>query len=339
MLMTEKIGLSIIIPVYNAENWIAPTVEHIQRALGLSIFDAEIIIVNDGSTDRSVERARAIPVVNKAPIRVFDQKNTGRYLARKTGVGYAKKDNILFVDSRVYIDEKSLSYLASQLQETPRQIWNGHVNIDKKGNIFARFWDAIVCIAWRKYFRHPRRTSYTIDEFDFYPKGTGFFYVPKDLLVEAMSYFEQTTNDLKFSSDDTLLIRYLIKQLPINLSPEFSCLYHGRSNLKGFLKHAYNRGQFFIDGFLRPGTRFFFPLLLILVASIAVLIAFVLWPLYVSTLIIGGAIVFTVALLIGALFLGVTAHDALSLAVLGVPFACIYLIGLWRGVLRRVKRQ
>lgn len=338
-LTMKKIGLSIIIPVYNAENWITPTVEHIQRALHSAAFDAEIIIVDDGSSDASAERAHAIPATKKLPIRVYEQKNAGRYLARKVGVSHAAKDNILFVDSRVYVDEGSLEYLASELQKTSRQLWNGHVNIDKKGNIFARFWDAIVCIAWRKYFRHPHRTSYTLAEFDYYPKGTGFFYVPKELLVEAMSYFEKTTNDLKFSSDDTLLIRYLIKQLPINLSPEFSCLYHGRSNLKGFLKHAYNRGQFFIDGFLRPGTRFFFPLLLVLVASIAVVGAFVMWPLYVGALLVGGAVVFAFALLVGALILGVTAYDAISLAVLGIPFACIYLCGLWRGVFRRLKRQ
>ena len=79
-----------------------------------------------------------------------------------------------------------------------------------------------------------------------------------------MNYFEKNTNDIEFSSDDTLLIRYLAKDKNINLSPEFSCSYNGRSTFKGFLKHAFNRGQFFVDGFLRPGTRFFYPLLLIL---------------------------------------------------------------------------
>ena len=335
----KPIGLSIIIPVYNAKDWIMPTVEHIQQALRWAAFDAEIIIVDDGSSDGSGGQARKIATTDRLPVRVFEQKNAGRYLARKVGVEHASKENILFVDSRVFVDKESLAYLATQLQETSRQLWNGHVNIDKKGNIFARFWDAIVCIAWRKYFRRPHRTSYTLVEFDYYPKGTGFFYVPKDLLLEAMDHFEQTTSDLKFSSDDTLLIRYLIKQLPINLSPEFSCLYHGRSNLKGFLKHAYNRGQFFIDGFLRPGTRFFFPLLLVLVASVATIVVFLLWPLYTGTLIVAGAVLFVICLFIGGLLLGVTFYDALSLAILGIPFACIYLAGLWRGVFRRLLKR
>ncbi|HSW92106.1 MAG TPA: glycosyltransferase family 2 protein [Candidatus Saccharimonadales bacterium] len=335
----RNIGLSVVIPVYNAEAWIKPTVEHIIAALSGSQFDAEIIIVDDGSTDESAKNAEQLKTPKEVDLQVIRQENRGRYLARKHGVEKAKYENILFIDSRVFIDKGALTFLHDQLKNDSDQIWNGHVNIDKKGNIFARFWDAIVCIAWRKYFRHPKTTSYGLKEFDFYPKGTGFFYVPKKRLVAAMEYFESQTNDLKHSSDDTLLIRFLIKEKDIHLSPEFACLYHSRSTFQGFLKHAYNRGQFFIDGFLRPGNRFFIPLLLVLALSVCLVMSLFLMPTTTLWILLGGATLLVAGLFFGALVFGVILPDAFSLAILGIPFALVYGAGLWRGVIRMITRK
>lgn len=334
----RKIGLSIIIPLYNAKDWIVPTINCLVDSLELADFDAEIIVIDDGSKDGSAEMTQTARIPNNVTFKLIKQANTGRYLARKRGVDASSKQNILFVDSRVFVDKGSLPFLYEKLKDNTDQLWNGHVNIDKKGNIFARFWDAIVCIAWRKYFRRPRTTNYGIKDFDYYPKGTGFFYVPKKRLLAAMDYFEKTTNDIRNSSDDTLLIRYMNERQDIHLSPEFSCLYHGRSSLKGFLKHAYGRGRFFIDGFLRPGTRFFVPLIAILALSVFVVVALVAWPMLTAQVLVVGALLLVAGLFIGALILGVTVADSFALALLGVPFSIVYLAGLWRGVSRRLVR-
>jgi glycosyltransferase involved in cell wall biosynthesis len=333
------IGLSVIIPVYNAEQWMQPTLEKLDAALALASFDAEVIVIDDGSTDKSAANARQVKLKSGAKLEVISQPNRGRYLARKTGVERATKDNILFLDSRVFVGERSLKYLSEQLADDSDQIWNGHVNIDKQGSMFTRFWDAIVCIAWRRYFRHPKQTQYGIKDFDYYPKGTGFFYVPKVRLRAAMDYFEKTTNDINHSSDDTLLIRYMNERQMINLSPQFDCLYHGRTNMKSFFKHAYHRGEFFIDGILRPGTRFFLPLLAVLGASVCIIPLLLLWPIYTVLFLSVAAVLLMFGLFIGALILGVELADAASLAILGVPFAGVYLGGLWRGVFRKLIKQ
>ena len=334
----KKMGLSVIIPVYNSKEWIGPTLNHLFTALQSTRFDAEIIVVDDGSTDGSADAVRSITTPKQIPVVLIEQENTGRYIARKNGVSAASKENILFVDSRVYVDEGALKYLESELKVNPDQIWNGHVNIDKKGNIFARFWDAVVGVAWRRYFRKPKRTSFGIEDFDYYPKGTGFFYVPKKRLLAAMRYFEKHTNDLRHSSDDTLLIRYLAERQAINLSPQFSCLYHGRSNLKGFLKHAYFRGQFFIDGFLRKGTRFYYPLLAVLVGSITGAVLLSLFLPGSLLIVLALAVVFISVLFIGAIVLGVSVADAAALSILSLPFAVVYLAGLWRGFFRKLAK-
>ena len=333
----RKIGLSVIIPVYNSENWIEPTLQKLDVALKQASFDAEVIVVDDGSTDQSAARARQVVLTSSASLEVISQPNQGRYLARKAGIERATKDNILFVDSRVFVGERSLKYLHKQLLESPDQIWNGHVYIDKEGSVFTRFWDAIVVIAWRRYFRNPRPTQYGLKDFDFYPKGTGFFYAPKERLLAAMEYFEATTNDLKHSSDDTLLIRFMNERQDIHLSPEFDCLYHGRTDGKSFLRHAYHRGEFFVDGFLRPGTRFFVPLLGVLLLSVLLVGALIAWPLGALLVVLIGAVLFMLGLFLGALLFGVEPADAGSLALLSVPFAVVYLMGLWRGVARKVQ--
>ena len=340
--MVKPLQLAIVIPVYNSAGWIVPTLEHILVALNTTHFDAEIIIVDDGSTDKSVGEISGYIKKHKGdktPIRLIKQENSGRYLARKKGVLATEKDFILFIDSRVFIHKEALAYLESQLGTDPNQLWNGHVVIDKKGNLFARFWDAIVCIAWRRYFKKPTRTHYGLADFDYYPKGTGFFFVPKRWLIEAMDHFEENTNDVRFSSDDTLLIRYLVTKSDINLSPEFSCLYHGRSTLKKFLTHAYSRGQFFIDGFLRPGTRFFYPLIGVLILSVialvGVIISAVAWPIVTACGVLLVALSAIVMIFIASVALGIVWQDALALALLSIPFTFVYLAGLWRGVIRK----
>jgi hypothetical protein len=130
----------------------------------------------------------------------------------------------------------------------------------------------------------------------------------------------------------------MIERQEIHLSPEFSCLYHGRSTFIGFLKHAYNRGQFFIDGFLRPGTRFYLPLLGVLVLSVVAVGLLLAYPLTALVWLGASLGVFILGLFFGAIFFGVIVADAFALAALGVPFAVVYLAGLWRGVARKIVR-
>lgn len=57
--------------------------------------------------------------------------------------------------------------------------------------MYARFWEAITFVAWRRYFANPRDMSYGIKDFDMYPKGTTCFFVPKTVIEDANSWFEK----------------------------------------------------------------------------------------------------------------------------------------------------
>lgn len=332
-------GLSVVIPAYNVESWIGPTIAKLEAALQTAgLGKVEIIIVDDGSQDATAEKIRQLQKRSKHRIVLIEQDNQGRFLARKNGVIATKYATIFFLDSRVWTDVGSLKYVIDQQREHPdRRVWNGHVNVAKEGNIIARFGDAVTFIGWRRYFGNPRLTSYGLKDFDYYPKGTGFFLVPREVIIKSIAWFESVTTDIKNSSDDTLLIRNIAKDHAIWLSPEFSCTYHARTTLKAFIKHTYFRGQFFIDGFLRKGTRFYYPLLIFLALCPIILAAVIVWPLFIIPL-IGAAVFLWFAGLLVALMLKVYYKDSLSLWLLSPVFAVAYGAGLWRGVIRKVKK-
>ena len=104
--MKNKISFSIIVPVYNTSNYIDKCINSI---LNQTYKNFEIIIVNDGSTDNSVEILEKYKSNKK--IKIINQKNKGLSGARNRGIKEASKDYILFIDSDDYIEETLLETL------------------------------------------------------------------------------------------------------------------------------------------------------------------------------------------------------------------------------------
>ena len=99
---------SIIVPVYNVENYLKKCLDSIINQTYKSF---EIIIVNDGSTDNSQEIIDKYSEEYPNDIKAFQKKNGGLSDARNFGVLKSNGDYILFVDSDDYIDELLLEKL------------------------------------------------------------------------------------------------------------------------------------------------------------------------------------------------------------------------------------
>lgn len=93
---------SVIIPLYNKEAFIEQTLKHV---LSQSFTDFEIIIVNDGSTDGSIEK---INLLKDNRIRILHQKNQGVSVARNKGMELAEGKYFCFLDAD---DEWTENYL------------------------------------------------------------------------------------------------------------------------------------------------------------------------------------------------------------------------------------
>ena len=87
--MKEKL-LSIVIPVYNAENYIENTVKSL---LDQTYKNLEVILVNDGSKDRSLEICEQLSKED-GRITVISKENGGAASARNLGIKNAKGDYI-----------------------------------------------------------------------------------------------------------------------------------------------------------------------------------------------------------------------------------------------------
>ena len=330
----ETFGISVIVPAYNASAWLEKSIPKTDAAMvRADVKQAEFIIVDDGSSDDTNQIAKKLKL--HFPCKILSQKNSGRFVARKNGTDEAKYNNILFIDTRVYINPDGIKFLAETIAKQPgRQVWTSHVILNKKSNIYARFWDAITSVAWRRYFSNPRDYSYGLEEFDYFPKGTTCFFVPKDVIKEANSWFANHTKDLKTSNDDTLLIRHIAETNNININPKFSCTYHARTNLRQYIQHVFHRGQVFVDGFLRrDGNRFYYPLVVFLTGCVAVPITLIIWPQFIAWFVLVGVLIWS-AEFIALILLGISSQDAMSVVTLTPLFAFVYGAGIWKAFIR-----
>lgn len=92
----KEYKVSIIIPVYNVERYIERCLESV---FNQTFKNSEVIIVNDGSTDKSMDIVKHY----KEKCLIINQENSGLSSARNKGLEYATGDFILFIDSDDYI--------------------------------------------------------------------------------------------------------------------------------------------------------------------------------------------------------------------------------------------
>jgi glycosyltransferase involved in cell wall biosynthesis len=321
-------SLSVVIPVYNEPDWIALSVADVAEAIKRSPFaDVEIVIVDDGSdapTREVLDRLAPGP-----PLRVIHQENQGRFAARHTGMEAARAELVLLLDSRVSIRPDALRHVAERLCAGETGAWNAHVDIEVEGNPYARFWRTITFAAYPDYLQDPRPVTFGIEAYDRYPKGTTCFLAPREALLRAVRGFDSMYEDVRFANDDTHMLRPLAAEQPIHIDPGFACLYRSRDSAGKFLRHVLHRGTVFVDGFGRPGTRFF-P---VIVACFPSTLAYVWLLIRRPRLAVAAAGLLPVAAGAGAAAIRRPRADVAAFAALSLPFAVMYSLGIWRGAL------
>ncbi|MBT8342131.1 MAG: glycosyltransferase [Desulfatitalea sp.] len=106
--------ISVVIPVYNSEAFLQRAVHSVT---GQTHGNIELILVDDGSTDRSRERCDTFALADQR-IKVLSQQNKGPACARNTGVRHASGEFICFLDADDYLDHRALEKLVSAYERT-----------------------------------------------------------------------------------------------------------------------------------------------------------------------------------------------------------------------------
>ncbi|GFI16801.1 putative glycosyltransferase EpsJ [Lachnospiraceae bacterium] len=116
----EEIIISVIVPVYNVEKYLD---ECIQSVLKQTYDKFELICVNDGSTDYSLDILEKYCEQDQR-IKVITQKNQGLSVARNTGIEHAKGKYLLFLDGDDLLEDYTLNDLCRIAEEKNVDIIN-----------------------------------------------------------------------------------------------------------------------------------------------------------------------------------------------------------------------
>ena len=128
--MQESPLISVIVPVYKVEQYLARCLESI---CGQTYRNLEIICVDDGSPDRSIDILNEF-AAKDSRIQVIRQSNQGQSAARNRGLDISKGEWITFIDSDDWIEPDTLEICASHISDMVDIIVYG-MSIDCEANI------------------------------------------------------------------------------------------------------------------------------------------------------------------------------------------------------------
>ncbi|KXZ58899.1 CDP-glycerol:poly(glycerophosphate) glycerophosphotransferase [Brevibacterium ravenspurgense] len=148
-----KPKLSVIVPVYNVEPYIAKCLNSLIQQTYRNL---EIIVVDDGSPDNSAAIARRYARWDNR-VKVISKVNGGLGAARNTGLEYVTGDYLTFVDSDDHIPRDAYQVMMRTILRTGSDMVSGGVYRQKGTKVWLS--------AWTKKFHPEDRLGITIDDF------------------------------------------------------------------------------------------------------------------------------------------------------------------------------
>lgn len=143
--MKSEICFSVIVPIFNAEKYLDRCIKSI---INQSYSNLEIILIDDGSTDRSLEMCKGY-AESDSRITLIHQENSGLVYSRKVGIKNSKGDYISFVDADDSIVKDMYSTIVENMKEDQpdviafglKEIYENNNEIIKKNNFRAGYYN------------------------------------------------------------------------------------------------------------------------------------------------------------------------------------------------------
>jgi len=232
--------LSIIIPTYNEEKDICTCLNSLKKQ---SFKDFEIIIVDDGSTDRTKEFVRKFKGV-----RVIEGKHKGSAFSRNLGAKQAKGSILIFVDADMTFDKNYLKNLVRPLLKDNKIIGTTHDYeiVKNMDNIWSKCWGKV-------------RVSKKESE-----KVKIFRAIKKDKFLELGGFDPK----YGYADDQTLWIKHRVGPI---VSENTTCYHKNPETLEEIYKQSRWIGASINNPlFETPLLKYFSPFLLFLISPIAI---------------------------------------------------------------------
>ncbi len=130
--------VSIIIPTFNEEKVISDCLESI---LDQDYKDFEVIVVDDGSSDKTLEIISNFEIENPM-LKIFKQKHLGAGMARNLGAKFAKGEILVFVDADMVFDKKFVKNLIKPiLDKKTIGTFSKDEFVLNKDNLWSKCWN------------------------------------------------------------------------------------------------------------------------------------------------------------------------------------------------------
>ena len=220
----DNIKVSVIIPVYNSEKYLKQCLDSV---VNQTLKNIEIIVVNDGSTDNSLQIIQEY--VNKySNVKLINKQNEGCYKARNIGLEVADGEYIAFLDSDDYIESNMYEKLYLKAKQTNADIVSSNYYISQDDKLKLVDFSSSVAlleksnnkvigakniildaIIWSRIFKKQMLFEKNIKfHSDIYMADDAFFHIITMLNAEKIVYISDILYTYRISRKDSITSSY-----------------------------------------------------------------------------------------------------------------------------------
>lgn len=138
----EKL-ITIVVPAYNEANNLLPLYDQIGHVLSTSIYKWEIIFVNDGSSDHTLQILKEIATKYSNCKYISFSKNFGKDNALKAGIDHAKGDAVITMDADLQHPPSLILELIKKWEEGNEIVYAFRKGANPHSNFFSRMYSSI----------------------------------------------------------------------------------------------------------------------------------------------------------------------------------------------------
>lgn len=220
--------VSVVVPAWNEEVGIKKTVDSV---LINTYKNLEIVVVNDGSSDRTSEIVEELVAKNPGKVILLDQQNGGKFSALNKGIRHAKGEIIVTIDGDSYVYPNAIQLLVEGLSDRSFDATVGKIVVGRPNTVgISKKMNLIQIVQFFEYMfgYHMKKTQHNNNSIYILP---GAFAAIRKKAIEEVGYYEGYSK----TEDFDLSMKLRLNGGKISYIDDAMCVTEGASNLKNLI--------------------------------------------------------------------------------------------------------